>query len=92
MGLSEFIYVVILKHGKIIIAILGLIVAILVYLNMQRFGIGVHSVMVNSVDYCDSNSDCMEWCGSCVSVKDGRYCQPNDTINCVCKEHACKVA
>ncbi|MCD6575890.1 MAG: hypothetical protein J7K73_01890 [Nanoarchaeota archaeon] len=92
MSLSEFFYYTLLKHGKIIIIILGIIVAILVYVDMQKFGVGFKETTTNSMKYCEEDSDCFEYCGDCVSVKRNIVCEPNTTIKCVCRNHICEIA
>ena len=92
MTADDFIYYNLLKHGKILIALAGLVIAIIVFLHSQNFGIGVEQTEANSMKYCETNSDCFEHCNECVSIKDSRICEENNSIKCVCINNTCQVA
>lgn len=92
MGFGDFFYYTLLKHGKIIIAILGLIVAILVYFYMKKFGISFKEITIASVKYCEEDIDCFEHCGECVSIKSTKKCEKNLSIKCVCINNRCERA
>jgi len=91
MGASDFIYYTLLKHGKIIVVVMGTIVAILVFMYIQKFGIGVKAATENSVRYCEEDLECSEYCGDCVAIKSTRYCPPNASIKCACINNSCAV-
>jgi hypothetical protein len=92
MGWKEFtemIYYTLLKRGQILIAILGLIVAILVYLNAQKYGIGVAAVEKNVIAGCQTDNDCIEDCGKCVSGGYSSRCVLNTSVTCNCINKTC---
>jgi len=92
MGWHEFkemIYYVLLKRGQILIAILGLIVAILVYMNATRYGIGVNTIAGGVITNCETDMNCFEDCGRCVSVSSNKNCPPNFSIICSCINSTC---
>ena len=91
MGLSSFLYYTLLKHGKIIIAIMGAIIAVLVFMYIQKFGIDFKVTTENTMRYCEEDKDCFEHCGDCVSIKSTRYCAPNNSIRCTCANNSCTI-
>ena len=92
MTASDFIYYTLLKHGKILVAIAGLVIAIIVFMNSQGFGTGIEQTQTNSLKYCENDSDCFEHCNECVSIKDSRVCEENTSINCICVNNSCQIA
>ncbi len=92
MAFGDFFYYTLLKHGKIIIAILGIMVAILVFMYIKKFGVGFKTTTEASVKYCEEDFDCFEYCGDCVSIKSTAYCEPNSSIKCVCINNQCELA
>ncbi len=92
MSASEFIYYTLLKHGKIIIAIVGFMIAIIVFMYTQNFGMKVDETTQYSLVQCDYDSDCFEHCGECVSIKDSRFCEDNESIHCACINNTCSVS
>jgi hypothetical protein len=92
MAFGDFFYYTLLKHSGIIIAVLGTIVAILVLMYMQKFGMGLKTTTENSISTCKEDFDCFEHCGKCVSIASQKICDPNLTISCGCIESKCKIA
>ena len=92
MASGDFFYYTLLKHGKILIGIAGLIIAILVFVYTQHFGVGFEETRNNSMKYCEEDMDCFEHCGECVSVKNAKICTPNESIKCACINNTCAIA
>ena len=86
---KEMIYYTLLKRGQVLIAVLGLIVAILVYMNAMKYGIGVSAISSNVLTNCESDTGCFEYCGRCVSVASTQHCEPNASIVCGCINNTC---
>jgi hypothetical protein len=86
---KEMIYYTLLKRGQVLIAILGLIVAILVFMNAQKYGIGVNTISSNVLTNCATDTDCFEYCNGCVSVASTKQCEPNTSIICGCINNTC---
>lgn len=86
---SELIYYTLLKRGQILIAILGLIVAILVYLNAQKYGIAVKTVTSEAFTSCETDADCIEDCGVCKSSGFSNKCEFNASVICKCINKTC---
>jgi len=87
--LKEMMYYTLLKRGQVLIVILGLIVAILVFMNAQKYGIGVNTISSNVLTNCESNTDCFEYCSRCVSVASTKQCESNTSITCGCINNTC---
>jgi hypothetical protein len=87
---KEMVYYVLLKRGQVLIAVLGLVVAILVYLNATKYGLGVAAVTQDVITTCQADTECFEYCGRCVSVAGTRNCEPNFTVVCGCVEGNCQ--
>ena len=91
MSASEFLYYTLLKHGKIIVVVMGAIIAVLVFMYIQKFGIGFKTTTENSVKYCEDDLECFDYCGDCVAVKSTKYCAPNNSVKCACINNSCSV-
>ena len=89
MNYKDFFYYTLLKKAKIIILILGLILAIMVFIYIKKFGIGFKATTEASVRFCEENIDCFEHCGECVSIQSTKFCEPNLTITCACINSTC---
>lgn len=91
MGWYDFFYYTLIKHGKILIAILGIILAIIVFMYAQKFGMGYNAAAESAYIACDTEYDCFEWCGKCVSTAGTEICEPNETVSCGCIRNKCTV-
>jgi len=89
MALGDFFYYTLLKHGKIIIAIVGLLIAIIVFNYSHNFSTNFEKTTSNSINYCEEDSECFEHCGECVSIKTSETCAPNESIKCACINNTC---
>ena len=89
LSFSDFFYYTLLKHGKIIIALVGLTIAVIVFFHAQKFGLEFKKTTSSSIKYCESDSDCFEHCGECVSIATPETCEPNESINCICVNNTC---
>ena len=92
MAFGDFFYYTLLKHAKVIIAILGAIVAILVFMYVQKFGMGFETTTSASVRVCEEDVDCFEYCGNCVSIASTKVCPPNESIKCACINNRCQIS
>jgi hypothetical protein len=91
MSWHDFFYYTLIKHGKILIAILGIIIAILVFMFAQKFGMDYQSSAETAYTACGTDEECFEWCGKCVSTSGARVCEPNETISCTCINEKCTI-
>lgn len=91
-GAKDFIYYTLLKKGKIIIAILGIIVFMMVFIYFQNWQLGFKEVTTNTVKTCSQNSECFYWCDECVSIASTEICKseyrPCKCVNGICQEAA----
>ncbi len=94
MSLSDFVYYTILKHGRIIIIVLGFVLFILVYLNAKRFGLIYSETTEASLKSCVEDRDCFFYCGGCYSIKPTEFCleETKEDINCVCIDNICQIS
>jgi len=90
MAFGDFIYYTLLKHGTIIIVVLGIILVIMVVTYAQKFGIGMERTASSALIHCKENIDCFEHCGKCVSFASSKICEPNFEIKCVCINNNCQ--
>ncbi len=91
MSASDFLYYNLLKHGKILIIVLGTIVAVLVFLYIQKFGIAFKTTTNNSLKYCEEDIECFDYCGSCVAIKPTKHCETNTSVKCACVNNSCSI-
>jgi len=87
-GFTEVMYHVLLKHGQILTVVLCIIVGILVFANAQKFGLIVLGTENAVITACESDFDCSESCGKCVSVNSNN-CETNPSIICSCINQSC---
>jgi len=92
MAFGDFFYYTLLKHGRVIIVVLGIILVIMVVTYSQRFGIGMERTTADVLTHCTEDTDCFEHCGECVSLASARYCEPDPDIKCVCINKQCSIA
>lgn len=88
--ISDFIYYTLLKKGKIIITILGLIVFIMVFFYIKNWETGFEEVTTNSLKTCSEDNDCFYWCDDCVSVASTEICEA-EYKPCICQDGLCQV-
>ena len=88
---ADFIYYNLLKHGKILAAILGLIVFVLVYMYISKWMVGFEEITTNSALVCNEDVDCFYWCDECVSIASTKVCR-SEYKKCVCVNGLCELA
>lgn len=94
MSLSNFVYYTVLKHGRIIIIVLGFILFLLVYLNAKRFGLIYSETTEASLRSCVEDKDCFFYCGDCYSIKPSEFCldETITDVKCVCINNRCQIS
>jgi hypothetical protein len=85
---ADFFYYALLKRGKILTVILGIIIFIMVFTYFANWGTGFKEITSNSLKNCNSDSECFSWCEECVSLASTQYCEPKYQP-CVCNEGLC---
>ena len=92
MAFGDFVYYTLLKHGRVIIVVLGIIIILMVVTYSQKFGIGMEKTSSGVLVHCNEDIDCFEHCGECVSLASARYCEPDFERVCVCLNKKCQIA
>ena len=91
MGISEFLYYAILKHGKLIIIILGIIVGILVFTFFSKWSTRFDTTTDVAASFCEEDIECQYDCGRCVSIPPSELCEPCEECKCVCLNNSCQL-
>ncbi len=94
MSISDFVYYTVLKHGKILIIILGFVLFVLIYLNAKRFGLIYSDTTEASLKNCFEDHECFFYCGSCYSIKPTQFCfeEIEEEVECVCIDNKCQIS
>jgi len=88
---SDIIYYNFLKKAAIVLVILGILIGIFAVSYTWDWITGVKQISETSPKLCSDSTDCFEWCGECVSIKDSRNCGLQG-IRCACINGTCQKA